>query len=68
MFTLGLPMGYGSKTGLPLDVEGLMQVLASSTGPSDPDKAHTFLDTTIRGRDGNWLERTVQGLKNEIAE
>jgi hypothetical protein len=49
MSILGLPMGYGSKTGLPLDIEGLMQVLASSTGPSDPDKAHTMLVYFARG-------------------
>lgn len=49
MAAQGLPMGYGSQTGRALDVDGLMRVLSSHTGPQTSTKSHTILVYFARG-------------------
>ena len=42
-------MGYGSQNNIPLDVDALMRVLSSNTGPQEPTKSHTILVYFARG-------------------
>jgi hypothetical protein len=58
----GLPMGYASQTGMPLTIEELTQLLASSTGPCTTDKAHTILVYFARGNNKGGDEAKLQKL------
>jgi hypothetical protein len=58
----GLPMGYASQTGMPLAIEGLIQLLSSLTGPRTPGKAHSILVYFARGNNKGGDEAKLQKL------
>jgi hypothetical protein len=58
----GLPMGYASQTGPPLTIEGLIQLLSSSTGPGTPGKVHSILVYFARGINKGGDEAKLQKL------